>query len=60
MVSITGVSITGVSITGVSITGVSITGVSIILEKPNSEPIISNSSVPKETSILNVLLSKVV
>ena len=59
-VSITGVSITGVSITGVSITGVSITGVSITdgssFVIPNTEPIISNSSVPEGISIVKVLL----
>ena len=41
-------------------TGVSITGTEITLENPNSEPIISNSSTPKETSILNFLLSGVI
>ena len=45
-----GVSVTGVSVTGVSVTGVSVTGVSVTdgssFEIPNTEPIISNSSVP--------------
>ena len=65
MVSTTGCSTTGSSTTGSSTTGSSTTvttgssiGIETTFEKPNSEPIISNSSVPNGTLILNALLSE--